>query len=228
MGVRADTYFNDYFSRGDSVPNSGDITITAWCRMAPNSTTLRREVFNMPISKSTSRLGVHDRGSGLWFSSSFNNHAKTDDLWTFHAISWKQSTSTAKWYLREVGGSTVSYTVTGVVADAANLVICQNNVSPIASTFHEVESVKIWAREFTQAEVEAERLYRDAVITSGLWATYRLKTVTADGAGYHDSSGNGRNLTMNGTLVTGSWGSPADIIADSPADPYCYITSALS
>jgi len=71
--------------------------------------------------------------------------------------------------------------------------------------------VKVWSTTLpSDAEVLAEREYRNAIVTAGLWATYRFKT----GALADDHSGNARTLTLTAT-PTFSADDPTAILGDS-------------
>lgn len=64
--------------------------------------------------------------------------------------------------------------------------------------------VRVWTTQLAQSQIEAEWASRVPVVTSGLWADWRLQGVTD----LADHSGAGRHLTAGPTAVTTEAGPP--------------------
>lgn len=83
-----------------------------------------------------------------------------------------------------------------------------------------IAAVKVWTAALTAAELLAEMPYYSPVRTSNLWANYTFY----NGPQTNDESGNGRTLTVGGTLTTDTAGPPITL---SPSGNH-YVETGLS
>lgn len=83
------------------------------------------------------------------------------------------------------------------------------------SLIGEIEAIKIWNVALSTADIASEYQYRNPQTNlANVHLVWRGITATADTDGYNDSSGNGRDATVGGTLGTAS--SPAGILGNDP------------
>jgi hypothetical protein len=132
------------------------------------------------------------------------------DTWYFFAMSFDGSNLKIRYV--NTGGSTIANTITtakGVNGSYDRLNFANNEFGDVF--IGNMVSMKIWTTALSDADILAERQYRNPQTNlANVWATYQTKS----GALSTDSSGNGRNLTENGTLSYVA--DPVDILGDDP------------
>lgn len=237
MPTRATSFYGSHYNRSDNPSSAGDATITFWtCAGTSTTGTYRyavRAFWLRDQYTATASIYTYSNQTSWNIELAYGSpptRTKTDNQWIFNGLVYTASAGSIVWYTRPNGGTTTAYTY--LVCDAggtAGFDFLENSQANPLTCYIEGEALKFWSAALSQAEVEAERQYRDAVRASNLWASYRLKTHTNDVNGYQDGSGNGRHLTATGSLATGSFGSPSDILGDAPATGWAgtTITSAL-
>jgi len=180
---------------GDSIPQANPVTAAGWLRI----------------------LSDIDAGTAIW--ERYGNIDGT--IWQGIYI---DPTGTAV-LVNNSGGSASGSTEIGVdnwvhvayVRDGTNHYIILNGVlvgtstgtpgADVSTSFAlggngdiELAHWRIWEAALTADELLAERQSISPVRTAGLWANYEM----ANGALAADSSGNGRDLRLNGTVVDGA------------------------
>lgn len=125
----------------------------------------------------------------------------TIDTWFF--IGWKRTnTSRSIYYGTEAGGTLTKATNTDTrnVTAAISEFYIGNDV--FTEPFNgEIAYFRLWdATALSDADFDAEWRSATPVLTSGLWGDWRLASAATATT---DSSGNGRSLTVGGTLSDG-------------------------
>ncbi len=123
-----------------------------------------------------------------------------NDVWNFGA--YKRSNTAQKQYWgTEAGGALSTNSLATSRTPTNNMIDVYIGDDAYTEGLNgEISYVRIWTVELTDAEIDAEYYSAVPVKTANLWADYRLPN--AAGA-LTDSSGNGRTLTLTGTVTDG-------------------------
>lgn len=139
----------------------------------------------------------------------------TDEAW-FYAVTWNHSTQALTYYRVKDGQTLASSSASGLslLANLDTIRLGANDSTTRGGNL-EIRTTGVWKRLHNSTEIDAQRHSATPVISSGLWAFWPL----ASAADTSDSSGNGRTLTMTGTVTDGAM-DPVDLQPAGPATAF--------
>ena len=154
--------------------------------------------------------GQHSQNFTQTFVSGTGNIVATNEDW-FYALSYASSTGVITYMVGKDGATSLSTFNSGaIVWDGTSIL----TIFMIGATCVDVNrgnntehlNYKIWKRIFTPTEMLAEMKSVNPVISTGLWAHYKLESSTD----LTDYSGNSRTLESKGTPGNGTM-DPVDL-----------------
>jgi hypothetical protein len=207
--VRFDASADKYTRSASGLNTSTSITWCCWVKFASD-----RNAYTMVLSSNDNvgtlyvELGAGGDGTSYALLSTSGGASSsfqfTPGTWTFIAATMDIVGANDYLYHAESPATTL----TGDFIFTLPTGWADTNTLYIGSSFFgdwldgSVAQVKIWTRALTQAQLEAE-MYADSVVGgANLWAYYSFRA----GPQTNDESGNGRTLTVGGTLATDTSG----------------------
>ena len=127
------------------------------------------------------------------------SHTFVTDAWVYVALRWRPNLTISWADVDDVALTSNPTPRAGYNANAANFISCGRFPGLGNYFIGSIAHMRAWSADLSDAEILTERSSATAVKTSGLYLAWEF---VADA---NDSSGNGRNGTVNGTVsyVTG-------------------------
>lgn len=205
---------SDWAGLTSGFPNKVDVTIMLWAFMSsgPGSTNTRSIVSLASASDDCWDLEMQANvGDTIDHFGSYSSGPSQDQIGTTSVTksAWHNLAVTIsaggvlKTYIDGVADITAGGSSTGITP--SGLRVGQSVAGDDTWAGLSLYGLKIWNVALTAAEITAEQASYSAVKLTSLYGSWLLSTVTA----LTDSSGNGHNLTRNGTSFTNDTDPPA-------------------
>lgn len=200
MAIRLDN-IADFFSRSASAPSQATLTAMAWVYQVSRPSGLGNW-FSIAGASDTDYIiaGILTSG-GLNYTESNNSGSDVSDTGSVLSL--------ATWYHLAIvrsGGNLVGYlngvadTTQSAAAFTSTRFWLGNSQFTTNNLDGRIAGCLIYEAALTDAEIQQQMRQYAPVRTSNLWAWYPMADNTVAGCAV-DYSGNGRNLTTNGTLT---------------------------
>lgn len=215
MSVRFDGTADQYLRAAVSSfgVTTGAYSIGGWIKIMSdiNTTTwLFGFTDNFAASNVWFATSLDSTGTGIRSYGSSNNASYAASLSTwYYVVTGNNGSGATRCRVFDDSTSTTSLSDTSVGADDASAAD-SFGIGDFVDFWNcpdiEVACVRVHAGVYwTDAQCRTESQKLTAQTAGGtLWGNYKLEDTDADDLGINDSSGNGRHLTMNGSVVTGA------------------------
>jgi hypothetical protein len=208
MSIVLDTGTDQLQFSGTCPSNSGNWTWAGWVKRVTDG------------ASNSGLFGMQNSGGSDWIYCGTRTADTNVNLSTENQTGSFITLTVATWYyvalFLDTGQARVSVVADGSSSWTSSTTVSRQPITTPAlmkwtvpgSAETRYEGWKCWERTLTTGELDAEKVSYVAVSSTNHWATWKMKTATADADGYNDASANARHLTSTGGATN----------ADKPTD----------